>query len=209
MSAFNARSASALLSPAPSAMLSTSSDLFTLASEMCACSKEVERIYDGTSSISTLARTHEVHVRRTVHVRDRRCVPLAYPLLDLAIVSTRTAHRARVRATRDEGTTAHVAKWWISHTHAFARRAQRDDRDACARVARACARATCAHTSVLATHACNRARPATTRRSAGRRVARSVAASARRSDLADARSPALRAGLRGAAPSRFELPLPP
>ena len=53
MSAFNARSASALLSPAPSAMLSTSSDLFTLASEMCACSKEVERIYVGTSSIST------------------------------------------------------------------------------------------------------------------------------------------------------------
>ena len=53
MSAFNARSASALLSPAPSAMLSTSSDLFTLASEMCACSKEVERIYDRTSSIST------------------------------------------------------------------------------------------------------------------------------------------------------------
>ena len=79
MSAFNARSASALLSPAPSAMLSTSSDLFTLASEMCACSQEVERIYDDTSSISSTraARLHDDDDVFAVR-------PVAYPLDDLA-----------------------------------------------------------------------------------------------------------------------------
>jgi hypothetical protein len=46
----SARSASALLSPAPSAMLSTSSDLFTLASEIVCVSQRVERICIDTSS---------------------------------------------------------------------------------------------------------------------------------------------------------------
>ena len=48
MSAFNARFHVGFTNQPPSAMLSTSSDLFTLASEMCACSQEVERIYDDT-----------------------------------------------------------------------------------------------------------------------------------------------------------------
>src|SRR5713101_3985767 len=61
MSALSARSASALLSPAPSAMLSTSSDLFTLASEMFACSRKL-------NAFTTI---RQAFPRRAMHARMR------------------------------------------------------------------------------------------------------------------------------------------
>ena len=76
-------------------MLSTSSDLFTLASEMCACSREVERIYDDTSSIS---------MSRVTRVHD-----VDELLLSLCVAFRHVpATCARIRATPDEGTTVHA-----------------------------------------------------------------------------------------------------
>jgi len=65
--------------------------LFTLASEMCACSQEVERIYDDTSSISTprVARMHDVD-------DSYYFVRLQYPLDDLVFT------RMRARALESE-----------------------------------------------------------------------------------------------------------
>ena len=58
--ALSARSASALLSPAPSAMLSTSSDLFTLASECVRVSKKLNAFALIRQAFSTRRATRRV-----------------------------------------------------------------------------------------------------------------------------------------------------
>ena len=195
MSAFNARSASALLSPAPSAMLSTSSDLFTLASEMCACSKEVERIYNGTSSISTLR----------VRMKFTFDAPFTFgSLLRSVLPASRSCTRscrarvyARMARNSRRGYDSAVTKWWISHTHtirtvACAARTTRERMRA-----RACrARANDARTKRARTTRENRARPATTRSERWGRVARYWRVSRADPTSRNERSPALRAGLR-------------
>ena len=143
MSAFNARSASALLSPAPSAMLSTSSDLFTLASEMCACSKEVERIYDGTSSISTSRVRTKFMFDAPSHVRFDVAF-VCYPLLDRVLDRAEHACTRALRGTRNEGTTAQSRSGGYRTRMRFARSRAQDER--AANASRVCA--ACMHSRV-------------------------------------------------------------
>ena len=121
-------------------MLSTSSDLFTLASEMCACSKEVERIYDGTSSISTSRVRMKFTFDAHVHVRDRCCV-LSLPTSSIVhsiVPTTRVLHvharaHSRTRVRQRSREVVDIARAHDSRGRARAT----TTRDACAR--RTCA----------------------------------------------------------------------
>ena len=183
MNAFSARSASALLRPACSAMLSTSSDLFTLCLRICACSQEVERIYGKRSSISDVTRvvTHLFDM----HTRDRRkcrvrCSPNMFRPLHT---------RFHAQESAAERTTFHHRKWWISRTY-FAASSSSVRTRVIGEIEKSSIRASFARPSRDFTRA---RRASSTRCSNGTRTRT---------------SPATKAGL-VVAPSRFELPLPP
>ena len=112
MNAFSARSASALLRPACSAMLSTSSDLFTLCLRICACSQEVERIYGKRSSISA---SRVVTHRFDMHTRDRRkcrvrCSPNMFRPLHTRFHAQETVAERTTFLNASGGYRAHISQ---------------------------------------------------------------------------------------------------